>query len=467
MEKQYTIGIIGGGFSGLLVAHHLIHETNTPLHIQLFDPKNKKGCGTAYSVDSDAYLLNVVASKMSAFAEYSEHFLNWVMHNADYRSLDRSMIAQAFLPRKLYGEYLSFIAEELISTAGKKNCTLEFIPSEVTQLSRTPFEYRLTTKENSYDVHSCVLATGNERPKTPTTISKTIEQSAYYFGNPWLNEIYNNSQHLHRLLIIGNGLTMVDTVMGLYQRGFKGTIYSISPNGFNILPHRNNGLLYSKLNEELPTKKGLREIASSTFKHIRIVRKFGLSAEPVIDSLRPHVQKIWQELTIQEKKLFLSRIRHLWGVARHRIPLHMHDKIQQLRIEKKLHIIAGRLHSAEPGEKGIDVVFTDKKTGRNESLSFDRIINCTGPNSDLHHTTSPLLKQLYKDGYIIQDELKLGLRVDLNTYQLINSEGAISPCFYTLGGHLRGELWESTAVNELRTQAKELALKILQHYTKN
>ena len=93
-------------------------------------------------------------------------------------------------------------------------------------------------------------------------------------------------------LIIGNGLTMVDTVLGLFEHGFKGVTHSISPNGFNILPHRHTGFKYSLLTDELPLKFTLKDLVSLVNKHVKAVREYGITAEPVIDSLRPYTQQI-------------------------------------------------------------------------------------------------------------------------------------------------------------------------------
>src|SRR5690606_11472008 len=95
---------------------------------------------------------------------------------------------------------------------------------------------------------------------------------------------------------------------------------------------------------------------------IKNVRQYGLSAEPVIDSLRPYTQEIWKSLSDREKVIFMSRFRHLWGVARHRLPLNSFDKIQKLRIEGKLEINSGKLINLTEGKEFISMEYFDKKT---------------------------------------------------------------------------------------------------------
>ena len=281
-----------------------------------------------------------------------------------------------------------------------------------------------------------------------------------YFQNPWNIESVKNTKENLPVLIIGNGLTMVDTVLGLLEQGFKGEIYSISPNGFNILPHRHNGLKYSKLTEELSDDLSLFELVKLVNKHIKTVREFGVSAEPIIDSLRPHTQRIWKSLSDQEKDLFMSRLRHLWGVARHRIPLHSHDKIQQLRIDGKLHIISGKIIDLSASKEYVTVEYFDKKENELRQLKGSRVINCTGPETDLSNLDKSFLKNCLLKGILTQDKLKLGIKTDTESFQVINAEGNPHVNLFTIGSNLKGELWESTAVNELRGQTEKLAEKL-------
>ena len=42
---------------------------------------------------------------------------------------------------------------------------------------------------------------------------------------------------------------------------------------------------------------------------------------------KSNTQKIWESFSVSEKKVFMSRLRHHWGVARHRIPFISYDFI--------------------------------------------------------------------------------------------------------------------------------------------
>jgi uncharacterized NAD(P)/FAD-binding protein YdhS len=71
------------------------------------------------------------------------------------------------------------------------------------------------------------------------------------------------------------------------------------------------------------------------------------------------------------------------------------------------------------------------------------------------------LKDAKERKVLLQDELKLGIQTNISDFTLKNTKGQPQVALYTLGANLRGELWESTAVNELRQQAKSLAAIIV------
>ena len=452
------IGIIGGGFTGTMSAVQLIDKYQEPCEIILINEGESLNKGIAYNPYSDKHLLNVIAGKMSAFPDKPDHFLEWVMKRPDYIEKDKSLIANAFLPRALYGLYLVDIWENYLQIAKAKAIKITVINSLVVDLETTDNNI-LIHLENDTDlqIDYCIIATGNQTPGNPKIKNMDFYNSKNYFKNPWKIDSVIDTKDDLPVLIVGNGLTMVDTVLGLLEQGFKNEIFSISPNGFNILPHRHNGLKYSKLADDLKEDLSLYELTKIVNKHIKTVREYGVSAEPIIDSLRPYTQKIWMSLTEKEKDLFMSRLRHLWGVARHRIPLHSHDKIQQLRIDGKLHINSGRVINYTEKPNYIEVEYFDKKENQVKTIITSRVINCIGPETDLMKLDKSFLKNCLLKGILTQDKLKLGIRANTETFQIIDSENKPHENLFTIGSNLKGELWESTAINELRVQAEKLA----------
>jgi uncharacterized NAD(P)/FAD-binding protein YdhS len=61
---------------------------------------------------------------------------------------------------------------------------------------------------------------------------------------------------------------------------------------------------------------------------------------------------------------------------------------------------------------------------------------------------------------IVPDSQRIGMDVT-DSWVVKTSEGKENKGLYTIGGNLRGLLWETTAVPELKNQTAQLAKKIL------
>jgi uncharacterized NAD(P)/FAD-binding protein YdhS len=105
----------------------------------------------------------------------------------------------------------------------------------------------------------------------------------------------------------------------------------------------------------------------------------------------------------------------------------------------------------------MQAMYYDKKEKQTISLAISRVINCTGPETDLLKLEDSYLNRALLKGILSQDELKLGINADPDTFRAIDSEGHIQSGLYVMGSNLKGLLWESTAVSELRVQAEKIA----------
>jgi uncharacterized NAD(P)/FAD-binding protein YdhS len=102
------IVIVGGGCSGLLVAVQLFRHGFRG-RLTVIDPRERLGAGLAYSTSSDQHLIKVPAASISALEDRPAHFLDWLCAQ-HWPDAD----ANAFTPRKLYGEYLSDLLQQTI-----------------------------------------------------------------------------------------------------------------------------------------------------------------------------------------------------------------------------------------------------------------------------------------------------------------------------------------------------------------
>src|SRR5215469_14685359 len=76
-DKQYDVVIVGGGFSGTMVAVHLA-RAQSGLRIALMERGGAVGRGMAYGTADPKHLLNVPAGDMGAFPDDVGHFYRWL-----------------------------------------------------------------------------------------------------------------------------------------------------------------------------------------------------------------------------------------------------------------------------------------------------------------------------------------------------------------------------------------------------
>jgi uncharacterized NAD(P)/FAD-binding protein YdhS len=93
------------------------------------------------------------------------------------------------------------------------------------------------------------------------------------------------------------------------------------------------------------------------------------------------------------------------------------------------------------------------------SLSAGFVVNCTGPGLDPLSSRLPLVRQLLESGQVRAHPLGLGFDTAAGGV-LRTREGAVHPRLFTLGPPRFGELYETTAVPEIRAQASALAASL-------
>ncbi len=438
-----TVAIIGGGVSGTFIVLNCLKQATKPLRILWFDGNDAFCKGLAYSTTEDLYLLNVRAFNMSVFADEPAHFVNWL----EKKNLPYS--GKHFVPRKLFGTYVLETYLELKD----KHTYVEIIqkPEEVTAITFKAAGYIITAKE-SHRANKLVLAVGNFLPAHPRSVSQEFISSSNYFQDAFAGEAMRKVLAAKSVTIIGAGLTMVDIVVALKHKNYNGTIHVISPHGY--LPHAHN-------EDQLPAGENfidpsinysLSQIFSLVKVKLKEAFKNKLNPQSVIDTMRPHLQTLWIHFSIEEKKRFLRHLRHKWGVARHRAPKESMKGITELIDDKRLTVFKGRIYNIKTKPGGFEIQYTASADGNNV-LKTNIIINCTGPEPDFNKVESPLIKQLINSSLIVNHELAYGLKTQKN--------GELRENVFTIGPPLKGVLWESTAVPEIRVQAKEIASKII------
>ena len=462
LNSNFTIVIAGGGFCGMMALVQLIRKTKFPSEIILINKGYSVACGIAFQSYTNSHLLNVEGRNMSAFPDDPDHFVNWIKLNYADRYAE-SEIPTTYFPRNLYGYYLQQVLNQAMQNA-PDHLKVRIVQDEITAIVPEYGFLRVDTlSKNSFRADKIILATGNSEPGPPLLKENTFLQSKNYYSNPWTENAVLGLQHDDTVLIIGNGLTMVDVVIGLRDKNFTGNIISLSPRGFNILPHR-KAQPQKYILDDLQPPYSLDHLFLIFHKHIRRAHENGMHGETVVDAMRAKTQEIWQQLSLPDKRKFMTHLRHLWGVARHRLPETIYNQMQNEIASNKLKVLAGRIQAIEVLKTHFTVSFTGRKDQLKNSIQVARIINCTGPQTDIRKMNSTLYDNMLKQGIVKSDEMNLGIYA-MPDGRVIDNSGNTSESIFALGSLLKGTLWESTAVPELRIQADRVTDLLLDSAT--
>ena len=195
---------------------------------------------------------------------------------------------------------------------------------------------------------------------------------------------------------------------------------------------------------------------------IRHAARTGADWRSVIDSLRPFTQEFWQQLDRPERGRFLRHLRALWEPHRHRAApaaLAVKDALER---DGRLVCHRGRIERIAEADGGsaLEVTFQPRGSGRQrETLRVSYVVNCTGPECNYHRLGDPLIASLFARGLARPDDLMLGLDTAPGG-ELRDVQGAVQGRLFTLGSPQKGRLLETTAVPELRVQARDLAARL-------
>jgi uncharacterized NAD(P)/FAD-binding protein YdhS len=429
------IAIIGGGFSGAMALVNLVNLARMPLDIDWFEPREMPGRGIAYRTKDHNHLLNVQAARMGAFPDRPDDFFQWLKTRDGQKSAaaiyPNTIKPDSYLPRALYGVYLEGVVKAAREKAISKNITINLHAKTITALD---FQ--------NYD--AIVLATGNLPPRD-FKFSTAIPDG-------W-NYNFSTLPEKSGVVIIGTGLTMIDTVITLKHRGYEGAITAISRNGLMPVIH-NHAQAYPAwgwVQSPQTAPRSALGLLRGLKAEVRKAQIKGYDWRAVIDSLRPVTQIIWQNLDETEKKKFMRRLSSFWNIHRHRVAPEIADQIAQMQKQNRLKIIAGTLTDINTVQSAYNVVYRARRKRDAQSLKAGLVLNCTGP--DYSVKSAPLLAGL------TPGPLGMGLAINADGSAANTAPGRI----YPMGALLVGELLECTAVPELRAQARDIALNLLQN----
>ena len=446
-----AVAVVGAGFSGTLLALHLLRRCPPWVRVHLIERNRSFGRGLAYSTGNPSHLLNVPAARMSAFSDQPQHFVDWLR---DHGPGEGPAEPSSFIERNVFGLYIRHLLNAELKRAGKDRLVLG--RGEVTDIETGEGELGLRLDGRRIAADIGVLAVGNFPPEVPPVADPSFYDGPWYRPDPWAADTLAGLDPAAPVLLIGTGLTMVDTVISLLDQGHAGPITALSRRG--LLPRRHaSAKSLPLLARPVPTTITalLRFIREET----RLAERDGGDWRSVVDGLRPALQDIWQRMDAPNRARFVRHLRPWWDVHRHRVPGVVADRIERARDAGQLYVGAARVKSYRIADGAVEVGVRPRSATAPSVYRVARVINCSGPGCDYDRIRDPLVRRLLEAGQIRPDPLRLGLDVTPQC-ALLNREGEISRRLYAVGPATKAVFWEMTSVPDIRRQCETVAAHI-------
>jgi len=388
----------------------------------------------AYDSQVSGHLLNVPADRMGALAADPAGFLVWLQRTQP----SRGITAQQFVPRSDYGDYLRWQVTN-IHAAANVHSVHQRLQSlrKVTQPEKQNHDasgrhdlWQLSTGDGAvYLARRVLLALGAGLPSDPGNGDNLV-------ANPWSwlqrNPAMPPLSFQTRVVIFGSGLTAMDLVLALRERGHQGEIEVVSRSGCWSAAHEPTPALEPDVREAFINDL----LASPSCRSYLIVfRRYALRHpwRALFDAIRPASQSLWVALAAPERRRFLRHLFGLWNRHRHRAPPVVAEEIKRdskLRLSKqRITRASDPFPTAEAVERGQEII------------AFD----CRGLRLGSRAVRPSVVRDLEAEGWLREGELGLGV------------QSTVPESLEIIGALRFGIDFECTAVPELRNHAALIA----------
>lgn len=444
----FDIAIIGGGAAGTMVAIHALRSATTPLRIALVEPATP-GQGVAYATTHSEHLLNVPVRGMSAFVDAPEDFLDFIAADGD----DREALGRMFVQRHRYADYLQARLEQARAASPAQ---LHPYLGRAVALEDEDGTLHLTLDDGTrLSARGVALAVGNAPRKLPIQGAENLPDAQR--PSAWDFDAVKHLPADADVCIAGSGLSMVDAALSLAANGHRGRIHVLSRHA--LLPLSHAPAAKAELDVPALLALPLRRRMHALRMAAREAAATGQPWQAVMDALRPHGQALWRSLSPADQRRFLRHAVRYWDVHRHRIAPQVHVQLQALVDSGQIRLHRGRLHAAEMAGAKVRV-HARMRDGRDDCFDVDALINATGMETRVQAMDNPLLSDLLDKGLAVAGAHGIGIRSD-DEGRVVDAQGHPRPELRVLGSLRIGDLWESTAVPELRGQAETAARALL------
>lgn len=454
-EPKRRVAIIGGGYTGAIIAYLLAHRSHQSLAtITVFEPRETLGAGLAYGSGDPDLRLNVAAHRMRAVPGDPAAFFNWLQTN-NRLSTDSASITRGgtFSRRRDFSLFMGDLLKPFIE-AGQ----VAHIRQQVTKAERNGSYWTIARADgHTEEADTLIVATGHASPKIPDQIPASLVRSRRCIPADRLDNVAPEIDAGEEVLVLGTGLTALDVVATLKSRGHRGSIHLMSRNGLLPRPQASGDFApYGEFDtSEVTALRLLRQVRALTAE----TKNSGLPWQSVMDALRHQGQAIWKQFPEREKRRVLRHLRRLYEVHRFRMPPQVESLLEEGK-SRQINVSRGRLQSVREEDGRLQVIFLKPRTEGAAIIEVDRMIIATGPDAANALDYQTLLRTMRVSGHLVPDPLGLGIACD-DHCRAISSAGLPQTSLLIAGPLTRGTFGEITGVPEIAAQATAIADMVL------
>ena len=456
---RLRIAIVGGGFTGAVLAIHAIRASSEPLDIVVLEPRAELGRGVAYGSVDRNHRINVPSDRMDIAREGAGAATAWFRAQGVLPDPDSDDgTGRFYVPRGTYGAYIGAQLARTMAAAGDR-VRLRHLRTIATAVRPENGGWTvLAGTGERLAVDRVALCFGHAVPALPCPLGPGVAACRRFVPDPWAPDALAAIGPEESVLIVGTGLTMADVVSSLCAGGHLGPITAVSRRG--LLPKAHGRFLTSLdvIGEHQPTTAlGL----------LRLVRRQIAAADPdlgwhpVIDSLRAVLHDVWNGLPPAERRRIVRRLLPFWEVHRFRIAPQIEAALAGARADGRLLVrtaaVAG-LSLAADGRLEAEL----RSGPASERHRFDAVVLCTGPERDV--SRNPLVAAMLTDGTMHLDAVGLGIAVDRSSRVLAPS-GEPRPGLYAFGPMTRGSFGEMTGAPDIALHVEAVMAGLLEGRT--
>ena len=257
--------------------------------------------------------------------------------------------------------------------------------------------------------------------------------------------------------MLGTGLTMMDITLDLSRRGVKLPLFAVSRHG--LLPRDHLAGPPSGSVEPLPA--GFEGPPRSVARFTRLLRRHAAARaaaggdwRDAVAAVRAIAPSLWGGLSRRSAAAFSVTFGG-GGTSIATAPP---------RSRRRHREVCSFRRPVGPGRPRPRILNRRRRGGgdvlprgaaETVRVHVDRVVNCTGPSTDVRLIGDPLLDALLGRGLLRPDPFGLGIETAADG-AVLDAGGRPSRTVYCVGPLLKADRWEATAVPELRGSRRAL-----------